>query len=459
MRADLTPSSRQSESPSESPSDVDDARPSGARATSRRRGETLRPAAGVAGSHRKLNALQRRRLRVKARRQARRERRRARRYWVGRHPVASSAIALVLLLTPVWISLGSALSNPGLGVTIPGRLAEWVREHGGGGMVAWVENIYYAHNPPPVGGRPARGSIPPPTASGGGTSTHGGITPLPVPAAIKPIASPPIAGEGQWHPAGRLVDGVPAVYEAYLRPDAIHTSLVAGVAWMDTRLLRATLYSGSMIPGGGPYRYTAPVQPGPASSLVAAFNAGFLMSNSNGGYFTDGKMVVPLRTGGASVVIYKDGSVKLGAWGSGGLRMSSDVASVRQNLSLLVQNGRPVPNLNPNDNSVWGATLGGADDVWRSGLGETADGALVYVAGPGLNITSLANLLVRAGAGTGMELDINTDWVDLATFAPSSPHGLASAANGKNLLSDMAGGPNRYFASWWARDFFTMSAR
>jgi len=60
-----------------------------------------------------------------------------------------------------------------------------------------------------------------------------------------------------------------------------------------------------------------------------------------------------------------------------------------------------------------------------------------------------------------MELDINTDWVNLATFDPSTPTGLASPGNGTDLLplADMSAGPSRYFTSWWARDFITMSAR
>ncbi|MHB1988863.1 MAG: phosphodiester glycosidase family protein [Acidimicrobiales bacterium] len=400
-------------------------------------------------------------MRVKKRRRDRRELRRQRRHVITRHPIASGFLGLLLLLTPVWVSLGDALTNPTLGVTLPARFAEWARYHGAGTPVAWIENFYYAHNPPPVGGRPPRGSIPPPTSSASravAAPKSAGLAPLATPPPIKPIATPPIPGEGQWHAAGRLVDGVPAVYESFLRPDAIHTSLVAGVAWLDTKLLRATLYSGSIIPGGGPYKYTAPVEPKAARSLVAAFNAGFLMSNAEGGYYTQGRTIFPLRNGAASVVVYQNGSVNIGAWGSD-VRMAPNVVAVRQNLRLLVNNGRPVPGLNPYDNSVWGATLGGADDVWRSGLGQTANGALVYVAGPGLNITSLAALLVRAGAVRGMELDINTDWVDFASFRPATSGGLASPANGRNLLSDMVGQPDRYFASWWARDFFTMSAR
>ena len=361
-----------------------------------------------------------------------------------------------MLLTPIWVSLGGALTNPSFGVSLPARFAEWVREHGGAPVVAWTENVWYSHHQPPVGGKPPVGAIPPPVAQGHTkpiTLSH-----LPEPEPIVPLASPPIAGEGQWHPAGRLVHGVPAVYEAFLRPDALHTSLVVGVAWMDTKLLKATLYSGSLIPGGGPYRYTAPIQPGPARSVVAAFNAGFLMSNSNGGYYTQGKTIVPLRSGGASVVIYRGGSVALGAWGRD-VHMTPNVVSVRQNLTLLVDGGKPVAGLNANDTTQWGATLGNQVYVWRSGLGITKNGALVYVGGPGLNITTLAQLLVRAGAVRAMELDINTDWVNYATFAPKAPNGPASPANGKDLLSYMSGDPSRYFASWWARDFFTMSAR
>ena len=259
-------------------------------------------------------------------------------------------------------------------------------------------------------------------------------------------------------PAGRLVEGVPAVYESMLRPSAIHTSYVVGVAWMDTTLLKATLYSGSQIPGGGPYSHTAPVSPSDATSLVAAFNVGFLMGDAEGGYYTDGKTVVPLRTGAASFVVYQNGNSTVGQWGRD-VSMGPDVVSVRQNLDLLVDGGQVVPAAYTADPTQWGATLGGADYVWRSGLGVTANGALVYVGGPGLDIADLATILVRAGAVRAMELDINTDWVNFSTYKPSTTTGAASAANGTELLSGMTGTPGRYFEPWWARDFITMSAR
>jgi len=227
------------------------------------------------------------------------------------------------------------------------------------------------------------------------------------------------------------VDGLPAVYETWVRPDAVHTSLVVGVAWMDTKLMTPALYSGSTIPGGGPFKHTAPVSGPAARTLVAAFNSGFLMSNANGDYYTDGRTIRPLRNGAASFVIYRNGTPGILAW-SHGATVPPDVVAVRQNLDLLVEGGKPIPGLNPSDTTQWGFTLGNAVYVWRSGLGITAGGALVYVGGPGLNITTLARILARAGAVRAMELDINTDWVDFATYHPHSPSGVADPANGTN---------------------------
>ncbi len=368
-------------------------------------------------------------------------------------------VALIALLGGVllWlgISLGGALTDPSLGGSVGARFAEWARGHGAASIVNWTENEWYGHHQPKVGGTLPPGTIRRPTAT---PVTVASAPPhLPPPAPVQPFASPAVPGEGEWSPAGRLVGGIPAVYTTTLRPDVVHTSYVVGMAWMDTKLLRATLYSGSQIPGGGPYPDTAPIGPAAAQSLIAAFNAGFLMSAADGGYYTDGQVVVPLRTGAASFVVYRNGSATVGQWGRD-VTMSSDVVSVRQNLDLLVDNGQPVPGLNAADTTQWGATLGNAVYVWRSGLGVTQDGALVYVGGPGLNITDLADLLARAGAVRAMELDINTTWVNFTTYRPSSPTGAASAGNGTELLPAMAGSPGRYFESWWARDFITMSS-
>lgn len=286
--------------------------------------------------------------------------------------------------------------------------------------------------------------------------------PLPSPSPLAPFGTPAVADQGVWAPAGRLVNGIPAVYETQVVPPG--GTQPAGIAWMDTGILSARLYSGSRSPGGGPYRYTAPIQPTQAETLVAAFNGGFIMNVAHGGYYTQGKAIYPLVTGAASLVIYADGSINVGAWGSD-VKMAPSVVSVRQNLVPLVSGGQPTTQATSANWQAWGATCGvntcvgpGIENQWRSGIGVTADGALVYATGPALDPLQLAQLLVRAGVVRGMQMDINPYWTVLTTYDPISG-GLATPSNGSSLLPGTVQGPKTFFESWWARDFVTMSAR
>jgi hypothetical protein len=284
------------------------------------------------------------------------------------------------------------------------------------------------------------------------------------PAALTAFGARSYAGEGRWQPAGRLVDGMPAVYETTLVPPG--GTQRAGIAWMDTKLLSARLYSGSVSPGGIGYKYTAPILPGAAATLVAAFNGGFKMSDAHGGYYTEGRMIDPLVAGGASLVIYANGSVAVGAWGTD-VSMSPSVVAVRQNLVPLVAGGRPTALAASPDWKAWGNTCGarscaasvpGIDYQWRSGLGVTADGGLVYALGPALDPLQLAQLLVRAGVVRGMELDINPGWPVFASYKPAIANGSAGPSNGTKLLATRLG-PGIFFQTAYARDFITMSAR
>ncbi len=281
------------------------------------------------------------------------------------------------------------------------------------------------------------------------------LVPLATPTRLAPLIAGP-GEQGRWVPAGRPVAGHSAVYVTTLRlPDSPHVS--AGVAWLDPRLLRARLYSGSLSPGGFGWRYSAPITHSAARTLVAAFAGGFLLPASHGGYLSEGRLVAPLRFGAASLVIYADGSWAVGQWGRD-LGMTRRVVAVRQNLTLLVDHARPVAGLSANDISVWGMALNGVANTWRSGFGVTGDGGYVYVAGP-MTVTELAQVLVRAGAVRAMVLDMNPLWPVFATYRPSSVNGFASPANGTDLLSTMLQSPARFFRPTYSRDFVTMSAR
>jgi len=274
------------------------------------------------------------------------------------------------------------------------------------------------------------------------------------PPALTPFNSPAQAGEGHWKPAGRLVDGSPAIYTTLLRP-AQNPTAEAGVAWIDQSRLHARLYSGSLSPGGYFWKLTAPISHAASKTLVAAFAGGFLLKDSHGGYLSEGHLVAALVRGAASLVIYRNGSIAIGSWGRD-LAMRSSVVAVRQNLTLLVDHGSPVPGLYPYDTSTWGSTLHQVVDVPRSALGITASGALVYAEGS-MNIVDLASMMVRAGAIRAMVLDMNPLWPVFATYAPSSPNGYATPANGKDLTPSMVQKPDRFFQTRYARDFITLS--
>ena len=101
----------------------------------------------------------------------------------------------------------------------------------------------------------------------------------------------------------------------------------------------------------------------------------------------------------------------------------------RQNLPLIVAGGQLNPNLS--DGPEWGATLGNAVRVWRSGVGVDARGNLVYAVANDQTVGSLATILQHAGAIRAMELDINTYWPSFITY------GAPGAIGAANLLPGM----------------------
>ena len=282
------------------------------------------------------------------------------------------------------------------------------------------------------------------------------ISPLKAPSNLLPFVQSNIAGEGVFRPAGRTVMGHAAIYTTSIQP-ADNPTTMAGVAWIDPKLLVARLYSGSLSPGGFFWKLTAPISTTAAHTLVAAFNGGFLLKDSGGGYLSEGRQIGSLVPGAASLVIFKNGLMTVGKWGRD-VSLTPNVSAVRQNLTLIVDHGVPVAGLSPTDTSRWGYSLNRVIDTPRSGLGVTTSGALVYVEGE-MNEVDLARILVRAGAVRAMVLDMNPLWPVFATYQPSTPTGYATPSNGRDLTATMVQGPGRFFQSAYSRDFVTLSAR
>jgi Phosphodiester glycosidase len=391
----------------------------------------------------------------------------------GRAPrrrVLITAVVVIVLLPVTW-SYGDALRAPG-NTAFSVRSVEWLKDHHLRSVVNNVENFWYTHHRPKKGGAPSgqlaaaiRAAAAPTTTLAPTPTTAPGplVDPeitslqaraLPPPQAIPPIVASPLPGEGQWSPLGQTVVDKPAMYAAYVRPDPVYTSLVTGVAWIDTELVRFKLFAGVQEPGGTDWKNQAPMGAADRANLLAAFNSGFKLSDSGGGYYAEGKMVRPLKDGGATLTIFTDGVPTIGQWGRD-VSMDSSVAFARQNLSLIVDNSQPVPGLDTDSLDKWGATLGNKVQVWRSGIGVTASGAIVYAAGNNLSISMLANVLSRAGAVRAMELDINSAWVDFVSYGPATP---SPAVPDTQLLPDMSGGTGKYLSDN-SRDFLAVFRR
>ena len=235
------------------------------------------------------------------------------------------------------------------------------------------------------------------------------------------------------------------------RADDIYTSQITSAVWIDPELLRLELVAGQTEPGGT-WSHPPHVTSAELPHLVAAFNGGFRFSDARGGIYLEGRWGVPPISGAASFVIYKNGRVNIGAWGTG-VSMSANVESVLQNVVLLVDNGQLAPSATYTDNAIWGYTLGGGYVVPRSGIGVTADGALVYVAGPALTAKSLVESRPRAGAVRAMTLDINPEWVTFNSY--SHVAGNPVQVTGTKLYPEMQRSADRYLPPVLeARDFF-----
>ncbi|HEV2368888.1 MAG TPA: phosphodiester glycosidase family protein, partial [Acidimicrobiales bacterium] len=183
-------------------------------------------------------------------------------------------------------------------------------------------------------------------------------------------------------------------------------------------VLQTAVYAGYDQPSGQ-FTYTTEVAPAQRAQLVAAFNGGFRLDASNGGWYEDHQVPVPLRNGAASLIVYSDGTATVGMWGRDAV-MGPSVSEVRQNLDLLVDNGQVASSVS-DPLGAWGATLGNVVNTWRSGLGVDAGGHLIYVAGPGLSPADLAHILVAAGSVRAMELDINPQWPLFDSFSGGQP--------------------------------------
>jgi len=353
-------------------------------------------------------------------------------------------VASIVALLPVGISYLGVLteqSNAPLGI----RTVEWLRNNGAAGIVAKVESIYYSLTAPSKGG-PTLKALP---KVGYGTAGAATAASEYRPAQVHALLHPALPGEGVWHATRASLEGEPPVLVTTLRDQPEYPRVYAGVAWINTRRASVSLYPGRLEPSVELPRGPMEVPDASRAKLLATFNSGFKLADSGGGFAVGGHTYARMRDGLATIVGYADGHVDVIDWQYGPL-VPANVSFARQNLPLIVNEGRPSANIA--NASEWGATVGNAVLVWRSSVGVDSHGNLIYVAGEDQSVRSLANALIRAGAVRAMELDINSFWTSFITY------GAAGAEQPKNLLPGMERPATRYLEPD-DRDFFAVYSR
>ena len=362
-------------------------------------------------------------------------------------------IAALLALVPGAFSYLHTIveeSNSSLGI----RSVEWLRDHGAAGLVSRVESIYYSLTAPSKGGAALR-ALPRVGYGSAGRARAQRLRSQRLAAAnyrphrVAPLLHPVLPGEGVWRTTRPGVGSGAPLLITTLRNQPEYPRVVAGLAWIDTKRTTVTLNPGRMEPSVSIPRGAMDVPQERRGKLLATFNSGFKLSDSHGGFALNGHTYATMQNGLATLVGYRDGRVDVIDWQYGS-RAPDLVVFARQNLPLIVNAGAPTPNLG--NSSEWGATVGAAILVWRSGIGVDRHGNLIYAAGEDQTVRSLADTLAHAGAVRAMELDINSYWVSFITYG--APGALAPL----NLLPGMERPATRYLTPD-DRDFFAVYSR
>lgn len=215
------------------------------------------------------------------------------------------------------------------------------------------------------------------------------------------------------------------------------------------------LHAGGSQPGGHGWRYGDAIRGRENRSVVAAFNSGFQPSYGAGGFEEGGRVGWRMQRGRASVVVYRDGYADVGRWKKTVPAAGRPVWSVRQNLGLLIDNGRIPATVDTCIKVCWGDPLHEQPIVARSGLGVTASGDLVWAAGHDLSVRALAEALAHKGVVRAMELDINPRWVAGYIYGhPRHQHVPLPIP----LMPGQTGIPGQFLTPYF-RDFFTIERR
>lgn len=263
------------------------------------------------------------------------------------------------------------------------------------------------------------------------------------PVAITPVIAPALSGEGQWVNFAEL-RGEPIAFATSFRPFADFGSVVASAVVFDQSQLTAALFNGNELPGGK-WNNSNRIMKEALPSLMLAFNGGFRFEHQKGGYFTEGKMLRPLRAEHATFAIDQNGFATVGVFGRD-IFDDGSWKTLRQNLPPMLIDGEIA--VDQFRGTHWGDDFGRVIYTFRSAVCLRQDGRLMFAVAGDVDIDLFAEVLKILNCKTAMQLDINGTWPQIAKY-----DGFGTTTRQGQLLDRRMKNANRYLNKS-AKDFF-----
>lgn len=259
-----------------------------------------------------------------------------------------------------------------------------------------------------------------------------------------------LSSEGVWQTIPQaLFRNQVVMAKTFVRPDPNRNYAIVSLVIMDMKKLSIGVEAGTYYPGGakgiyGPGFVPKAIQQ--SNLLVSVFNGGFMEKDGHYGMIVGKKTYVPLLKGLATFLVYSNKAPEIIDYQ--GQPFDPSVIGIRQNGAFLIKNGI-ITSFVEKGLDTWGRTTTNSTYTWRSGIGITKEGNIIYAVGNSLVPKTLAKALQEAGAIDAMQLDINPFWVRFILYNPLG-NGTYSYYP---LLNDMYNGGGAYL-NGYNKDFF-----
>jgi hypothetical protein len=213
-----------------------------------------------------------------------------------------------------------------------------------------------------------------------------GLTALPLMINAKPLPS-----EGIWRTISEpLFTNQIVIAKTFIRTDTARDYSIVSLVKINMQKVSLGVEAGTYYPGEtkklfGPGKVPKTIRD--SNNLIAVFNGGFQRKDGYYGMIVGDKTYVPLRKGLATLLLTSEGKPTFITYQ--GERLNSNIVGVRQNGPFLIKDGM-ITSFVESGLDTWGRTTTNSMYTWRSGIGITKNGDLLYAVGNSLVPKTLA---------------------------------------------------------------------